>query len=72
MTGKEERLAQLDALKSADCVSTVTFCIDILNSGFTPYKTLKFDTMKECNAAYDKLEPVHFPAFLRKYAKVSF
>ena len=72
MTLYQERLAQLDALKSADCVSTVTFCIDLLNSCFTPYKTLKFSTMEECNATYDKLEPVHFPAYLRKYAKVDF
>ena len=70
MKQKEIRSAQLDSLK--DGTSTVTFCVEILNGSFKPWKVFCFDTKEEAQAKYDELEPIYYGGFLRKYAKVSF
>ena len=70
MKQKEIRSAQLDSLK--DGTSLVTFCVEILNASFVPYKVFCFNTKEEAQAKYDELEPIYYGGFLRKYAVVDF
>ena len=53
-------------------MESTIYCIDILNSAFMPFKTLKFDNMDDCIKAYNKLEPIYYPAFLNRYKKTTF
>ena len=71
MTCKEQRSAQLDALKEAG-QAPVKYHVERLNACFTPYKTYIFDTMEEAEKAYNKLILTDYPAYVRKYATVSF
>ena len=68
MTVWEDFRQQLNAI-DAKCIM---YYLEILDGSFMPYKTLVFDNREEMEKAYQKLEPVHFPAYLKKYAKVMF
>lgn len=70
MKEKEIRAAQLDDLK--DGITPGTYCIEILNAAFQPWKTLRYKERADAERIYEHLSAAHGPAYVRKYAKFDF
>lgn len=70
MTIKETRARQLDELKEHGA-GEVLYCVALLNSSFMEYERKVFQRLEE---AEGYAESIHWerPAFIRKYAIVSF